>query len=136
MKISLRRVCNQPYDPELLWGLILVPCAIVLGAAASVLLGDRVYCTYRRLTGFRCPGCGATHAVRHLLHGRMTEAWNANPLLVCVLLAAAVFMTYSAAVVLLRLPRIRVELTAAERRILVLVSLLGILAYWRLWMLP
>ncbi len=37
-------------------------------------------CGFRALTGHRCPGCGSTHALYHLIHGRFHEAWNMNAL--------------------------------------------------------
>lgn len=39
-------------------------------------------CTFYRLTGWYCPGCGGLRAAHALLHGRLAEAWAYNPLLV------------------------------------------------------
>lgn len=36
-------------------------------------------CTFKWLTGWDCPGCGATRALHALLHGRVGDAWAANP---------------------------------------------------------
>lgn len=38
-------------------------------------------CAFKQLTGFDCPGCGITRASHHLLHGRIAEAFQLNPLL-------------------------------------------------------
>lgn len=38
-------------------------------------------CVFRTLTGLLCPGCGATRAMHHLLHGRVEEAFRLNPML-------------------------------------------------------
>jgi hypothetical protein len=39
-------------------------------------------CVFHELTGLYCPGCGATRAVHHLLHGEIAAAFAMNPLLV------------------------------------------------------
>jgi Protein of unknown function (DUF2752) len=40
----------------------------------------RIYlvCPIRALTGWRCPGCGTTHAIAALLAGRFADAWHYN----------------------------------------------------------
>ena len=42
-------------------------------------------CLFHRLTGWSCPGCGATRAAHELLHGNLAAAWRDNALLVCAL---------------------------------------------------
>jgi hypothetical protein len=42
-------------------------------------------CYFRALTGWNCPGCGATRAMHQLLHGHVVEAARANMLLVAAL---------------------------------------------------
>jgi hypothetical protein len=51
-------------------------------------------CTFHAMTGFDCPGCGATRATHELLHGRLLAAWRYNSLWV-VLLPLAVYMALS-----------------------------------------
>ena len=41
-------------------------------------------CLFRAMTGFLCPGCGATRAVHHLLHGDVGGALRLNALLFAV----------------------------------------------------
>lgn len=36
-------------------------------------------CTFHRLTGFHCPGCGMTRAAAALLHGEVAAAFRLNP---------------------------------------------------------
>jgi Protein of unknown function (DUF2752) len=36
-------------------------------------------CPAQKLTGLYCPGCGSLRAIHHLLHGRLTTAWQHNP---------------------------------------------------------
>ena len=38
-------------------------------------------CVFRALTGFLCPGCGATRALHHLLHGDVAGAFRLNAML-------------------------------------------------------
>ena len=37
-------------------------------------------CSFYRLTGWYCPGCGGLRATHALLHGRLAQAWSYNPL--------------------------------------------------------
>lgn len=39
-------------------------------------------CPFHALTGFDCPGCGSTRALRALLHGRWMEAIGFNALFI------------------------------------------------------
>ncbi|MEZ4235948.1 MAG: DUF2752 domain-containing protein [Myxococcota bacterium] len=69
---------------------LLVACAAILVAAALMspstetltLFGHPipVMCTFRRLTGWSCPGCGLTRSFVFLAHGRFAAAWVMNPL--------------------------------------------------------
>src|SRR5688500_13024092 len=36
-------------------------------------------CTYQRLLGIDCPGCGLTRSFISLGHGELSEAWRYNP---------------------------------------------------------
>jgi hypothetical protein len=42
-------------------------------------------CPFRALTGLLCPGCGSQRALHDLLHGRATEAFTHNALMVSAL---------------------------------------------------
>jgi len=39
-------------------------------------------CPFRTLTGFTCPGCGATRGLHQLVHGHLVAAFMLNPLMV------------------------------------------------------
>jgi hypothetical protein len=41
-------------------------------------------CVFRAVTGLLCPGCGATRAVHHLLHGDVAGAFRLNAMLLLV----------------------------------------------------
>ena len=49
-------------------------------------------CIFHSLTGLYCPGCGATRALHHLLHGEIHAALAMNPLFVISLPVLAVFV--------------------------------------------
>ncbi len=36
-------------------------------------------CTFRKLTGLECPGCGMTRAAHAALNGRLAQAFSFNP---------------------------------------------------------
>ncbi len=70
---------------------------VVIGAALALTvamifgltpMGNTV-CLFHALTGWHCPGCGGTRAVRALIHGRWTEALHQHALFVLLLPAAA-----------------------------------------------
>lgn len=42
-------------------------------------------CPLYTLTGWQCPGCGATRALYSLLHGHLASAWAYNQLFVALL---------------------------------------------------
>jgi len=39
-------------------------------------------CLFHRMTGLDCPGCGATRAIHHLLHGEVMTALHFNAFLI------------------------------------------------------
>jgi hypothetical protein len=46
-------------------------------------------CFWRELLGLRCPGCGTTTALQHLMSGRLGDAFATNPLMSGLYLAGA-----------------------------------------------
>ncbi|MCX6895067.1 MAG: DUF2752 domain-containing protein [Verrucomicrobia bacterium] len=77
-----------------------LPVAIVAGALAVLFFfnpsehGFFPPCLFHELTGWNCPGCGATRAAHALLHGRLAEAWRDNALLVAALPRLAGFAVF------------------------------------------
>jgi hypothetical protein len=67
---------------------LLAICLTILALAAAIqpstemlsLFGHEipVLCTWRRLTGMSCPGCGMTRSLVFLAHGRPIEAFEMN----------------------------------------------------------
>lgn len=40
--------------------------------------GFSIPCVFRLVTGFKCPGCGITHMIIHLLRFDIKDAWLSN----------------------------------------------------------
>jgi len=56
-----------------------------------------VVCTFRRLTGHNCPGCGLTRSFTFMAHGNVAMAFQMNmlgPLAFCVTLAQVPWRAY------------------------------------------
>ena len=45
-------------------------------------------CTFKKITGFYCPGCGGQRAFHQLLHGHFNDAFHSN-LLIYILIPTA-----------------------------------------------
>ena len=71
---------------------VLIVCTCVLGLAAilEVREGRQVLipvwnvplpevCSFKRMTGLGCPGCGLTRSFISLAHGQLARAWYYNP---------------------------------------------------------
>lgn len=92
-------------------------------------------CVFRELTGWACPGCGATRCVRYALRGAFHAAFLVNPL-VCVTLAGiAIFDLYAATVLTLRLPRCRPGKISAQIVMALRAGCAGVLVANWLWLL-
>lgn len=75
-----------------------VPGAIVLFVFAALMIGGTVFffdpathrffpgCTFHKLTGLNCPGCGATRSLHALLHGDFLTALRDNALFIAAIL--------------------------------------------------
>jgi len=64
-----------------------IALGLAFGAVAAVLFAFdpvrvNIYpaCTFHRLTGLWCPGCGTTRALHQLLHGNVAAAFRFNAL--------------------------------------------------------
>jgi hypothetical protein len=115
MNATLCRLNPRENDPELLAlggsaGALAYGCAWL---AAGLPLPP---CAFRAVTGCPCPTCGATRCVLALLHGRVAEAAGWNPLVLAGLAGLAVLNLYAAAVLVARLPRVRLSLSGVEAR--------------------
>jgi hypothetical protein len=96
------RAESQPAPPKItappslafFTGAVLVVAA--LGSGAILFFFDPAkhgfypICLFHALTGWNCPGCGATRAAYQLLHGHLLRALHDNALFVLTLAALAV----------------------------------------------
>lgn len=81
-----------PRGPLLALSLFLLLVAFNEAAGWWTGRGGVVLCTFRRLTGYPCPGCGSTRMVLALLHGHFAQAATLNPLAFVLLLAGIVLL--------------------------------------------
>lgn len=54
--------------------------------------GKGIPCVFRKVTGMLCPGCGMSHALSSLIHGRISEAIGYNVLSVTICPLIVVFL--------------------------------------------
>jgi len=80
------------------WALSLVVFVAALALCRRWCLNHQAFlqslspgCTFRRLTGFCCPGCGGTRAFFALLKGDVLSAWRMNSLLLSGLALLCLF---------------------------------------------
>ncbi len=61
---------------------------LVLGLIYGLFMsktGIGIPCPIRKVTGFRCPGCGVSHMAIELMQGHVKNAFYANRVLFCLL---------------------------------------------------
>ena len=81
--------------PSLAFFTVVVLVAAALGSGAVLFFFDPAkhgfypICLFHSLTGWNCPGCGATRAAYQLLHGHLLRALHDNALFVLTLAALA-----------------------------------------------
>jgi hypothetical protein len=117
-------------DHEALW--------LTVGGASLCLLGIALatpgiqlpLCTFKVLTGLPCPTCGLTRTVIALSRGDLGRAFFMNPLAAIAAVAALIYLVYAAAVLALRLPRLRPLVTPMDARILRVAALTLVAVNW------
>jgi len=106
---------------------------VVLGVSAASLSGIEhgpVVCPFRVVTGLPCPTCGLTRATHWLVHGDVVRALTTNPfdtvfLLIIVPAFAGMWVANRVGGV-----AVRIATTRIERRALVVVLAVLLLANW------
>lgn len=74
---------------------------VLLGLAYALFIqctGLGITCVFRLVTGYRCPGCGMTHAAMALIHGQPKVAFRENPLSLSVVPLLLLYGAYRAEV--------------------------------------
>ena len=79
--MNLDEAVNRPMRAALLWATLAV-AAVYLFIFQPGRTGFFPACPFRALTGFACPGCGATRGLRCLVHGDFVAAFKFNPLVI------------------------------------------------------
>ncbi len=97
------RAESQPAPPKIIasqslaFFTVVVLVVAVLGSGAVLFFFDPAkhgfypICLFRSLTGWNCPGCGATRAAYQLLHGHLRRALHDNALFVLMLAVLAIW---------------------------------------------
>ncbi len=81
--LTLVRVPRLPRWPS--WAVAVTGLWLGLVALTRVVAPDAVLCTFRRVTGEPCPGCGTTRGVAALAKGEIGPAFAHNPLVLATL---------------------------------------------------
>ncbi|MEM7676650.1 MAG: DUF2752 domain-containing protein [Myxococcota bacterium] len=76
-------------------GLAAIVAVVGVGLLARGYDGPGLPCVFHYITGYPCPGCGSTRAVRALAYGRLAEAFWLNPLFVVALLGTAAWLGWT-----------------------------------------
>jgi hypothetical protein len=63
----------------------MIGAAVILFALDPARTSVLPSCPFHTLTGWWCPGCGATRALHELLHGHWAAALRLNPLAIALL---------------------------------------------------
>lgn len=88
-------------NPEIDRGFYIAGWLLILAAVVYALIekitGIRLLayyppCAFHLLTGWYCPGCGGTRAVRALLHGRLLLSLRLHPFVPYTFLLGTIFM--------------------------------------------
>ncbi len=103
-----RRLGSSELDIELIWsGVFFLGVGVAVAVPAALLL--KLFCPFKALTGLPCATCGSGRTMMALMHLEPLSALQLNPGATIVWIAWAMFATYGAMVVLLRLPRLRIH---------------------------
>ena len=129
-----RRLRRGEMDHEALW--LGVSVAGLAAAWIWTRLGLQTpACPFHEMTGWACPGCGATRCVRCIFHGDVRGAFLVNPLMCATLFGIVAFDFYAATVLSLRLPRWRPSPVPARVGSVLRASCVGLLLVNWLWLL-
>lgn len=127
-----RRLKPNAFDAERtigLWGFSLLFVSSFIAIKILPGVPARV-CRFYRLTGIPCPACGSSRAFRHLLAGRISDAFSVQPLMTALALLYTLYAVYACIVVAAGLPRLRGVSVPGRTRTWLLGGLLLIVANW------
>lgn len=130
MQIRSRTLQPGELNHELIW------LAVSLGglafAASWLWLGlPWPQCAFHSLTGHPCLTCGMTRSAIRFFHGDFTGALRWNPLVFVALCGLSIFDAYAFAVLIFRVPRLRLmQFSATEKGFLRTLVIVLLLANW------
>lgn len=131
MRIAPRMPGTLDTDHELLWtavGLAVAASAWLVFASGAPVPVPR--CLFKAVTGWPCPTCGGTRALQALLALDMAAALRLNPLVTGVIAGWTAYAIYALGALTRVWPRLRVELGAAEQRLVRTGVTCSMLATW------
>jgi hypothetical protein len=129
MRPSLRTTASGETDFELLT--LATSTGVTLTGASWLIAGLPVpRCAFHLITGCPCPTCGTTRAILALVHGHPLAALSWNPLAIAALAFFIPLNLYSALAVSTRIPRIRLNLSPPETRLLGLIFTFLVASNW------
>jgi len=109
----------------------LVTGAVALAAAVARLPACCApRCLLKTWTGVPCLTCGGMRALNALLAGHVAAAFRLQPLLTALAIAAMAWVGYAVAGAWFGFYRLRVRTTRCEKRLLVAVAVVLVLANW------
>lgn len=111
-----RRLDPRDLDIELIWsGVFFLGVGVAIAVPTTLL--SKLFCPFKALTEFPCATCGTGRTMMSLMQLEPLAALQLNPGATIVWIAWALFASYGAVVVLLRLPRLRISGLRLTRRL-------------------
>ncbi|MBL8025797.1 MAG: DUF2752 domain-containing protein [Fibrobacteres bacterium] len=130
MQLRFAKLQPKDTDAEALY-LAVVGSASFLWFFFKKQLDLILFCPFKIITGIPCPTCGFTRSFTLVIKGQFYDAFSLSPLFTLVILASFVAAVYSFAVVVLRLPRIRIEFAKSSSvRIAILIIMFLFTLNW------
>jgi hypothetical protein len=127
MQVVARRLKRGEIDYELLWlGASLASLGIAVGWFTLGLPWPN--CVFHDLTGLPCITCGMTRCGIQFFHGHFLNALKWNPLVFAFLCGAMAYDLYAFAVLITRVPRLRIHVSTPTAKTLVRISVVSALA--------
>lgn len=66
----------------------------VLNQICFIIWGKGIPCVFRLITGYQCPGCGMTHAIKEIVFGNFKGAMKYNFLCLNVLPLTVIYLAF------------------------------------------
>jgi hypothetical protein len=132
--LTWRRLGPLEIDHEALWLMVGGASVCLLGVALATPGIQLPRCVFKTLTGLPCPTCGVTRAVIALSRLDVGRALYMNPLAAVACVAGLIYLFYAAAVLALRLPRLRPAVSDVDARRLRILTVVTLAINW-IWLI-